>query len=409
LKLLPKLTLSFGGAVFLFLLFFSSNSSSFAGEIPAAKKYIKNGGYALAKNGKTLYSSALKTPFIPASTIKLVTSLAALKILGQDFRFHTKFFLDAEQNFIIQGFGDPFLVSEKVTRIAERLVTLGLTDIEDIILDDSAFDLESVPEGSTGTKNPYDVNCSALAVNFNTLPLKVYQDAKVRSPENQTPYIPLMGWIGKKLKSGYHRINVDAFPQHRNISNSLRYTGELFETLLAKQGINVSGNIRHGKKPKNARLLLDLHYSPPVKEIIRQMLLYSNNFMANQLYLALGVKHFGYPANWLKSRLVMRNFINQELHLNEKQIIMVEGAGLSDRNRITPEAFIIILEHFRPHVSLIPVKYGTRMKSGTLNKTGVFCYAGYIPDGKHSRSFVILLNQKQNRRDQILKLLYRQK
>jgi len=408
LKLLPKSTLSIWRAVFLFLLLFNSSTISNAGEIPALQKYIKNGGYALAKNGKLLYSHEFKTPFIPASTLKLVTSLAALKLLGQNFHFHTKFFLDAEQNLIIQGFGDPFLVSEKITAISEQLVNLGLTSIEDIILDDSAFNLESVPEGSTGTKKPYDVNCSALAVNFNTLPLKVYRDAKVTSPESQTPYIPLMGEIGKRLKSGYHRVNVDAFSQHSNLSNSLRYSGELFQTSLAKQGISSRGILRHGKKPNNATLLLDFSAQESIAELIESCLLSSNNFMANQLYLALGVRRFGYPASWLKSRLVMLDFIRQDLQLNEKQITMVEGSGLSDRNRITPEALITVLEHFRPYASLIPVKYGTRMKSGTLNKTGVFCYAGYIPDGKRSRSFVILLNQRQNHRDQILKILYRQ-
>ena len=130
--------------------------------------------------------------------------------------------------------------------------------------------------------------------------------------------------------------------------------------------------------------------------------------MANQLYLALGAKRFGFPATWQKSRLVMAEFIADDLKLSPNQITMVEGSGLSNKNRITAEALILVLEHFRTHASLIPIKYGTRMKSGTLNKSGVFCYAGYIPNGKSSRAFVILLNQKHNRRDQILKILYQQ-
>jgi len=130
--------------------------------------------------------------------------------------------------------------------------------------------------------------------------------------------------------------------------------------------------------------------------------------MANQLYLALGVKRYGFPATWEKSRLVMADFIADDLQLTPNQITMVEGSGLSSKNRISPEALLLILERFRSHALLIPIKYGTRMKSGTLNKSGVFCYAGYIPNGRSSRSFVILLNQKRNRRDQILKILYQQ-
>ena len=407
LKLLPKSTTSIFGAVFIFVLLFSSNTA-FAREIQAIQKHIQNGGYALAKNGKILYASELKTPFIPASTIKLVTSLAALKILGPDFRFHTKFFIDKEQNLIIQGFGDPFLVSEKVTRITQRITDLGIKRIHDIILDDHAFTLDSAPDGSTGSKNPYDVNNSALAVNFNTLPLSVYRRAKIQSPEAQTPYIPLMGQVGFNVSSGYHRVNVDAFPRQGELSNSLRYCGELFQALLERQGIKVIGTIRHGKRSEDSQLLLDFTASETVEELIESCLLSSNNFMANQLYLALGVKRFGFPATWQRSRLVMANFIAKELQLGSSQITMVEGSGLSNKNRITPEALLIVLEHFRSHASLIPIKYGTRMKSGTLNKSGVFCYAGYIPNGRSSSAFVILLNQKHNRRDQILKILYRQ-
>ncbi len=407
MKLLRKSTTFFFGAVFLFVLLSAINLAS-AREIPAIQKHIQNGGYALAKNGKILYASELKTPFIPASTIKLVTSLAALKILGPDFRFHTKLFIDKERNLIIQGFGDPFLVSEKITRITQRIAELGISEIQNIILDDHAFALDSATDGSTGSKNPYDVHNSALAVNFNTLPLHVYRRAKIESPEVQTPYLPLMGQIGANLPSGYHRVNIDAFLRQGELSNSLRYCGELFQALLEKHGVQVRGTIKHGKRTEDSQLLLDFTASETVEELIESCLLSSNNFMANQLYLALGITRFGFPATWQKSRLVMADFIADDLQLSPDQITMVEGSGLSKRNQITPGALLVVLEHFRSHASLIPLKYGTRMKSGTLNKSGVFCYAGYIPNGKNSSAFVILLNQKRNSRDQILKILYRQ-
>ncbi len=408
MKLLRKTTFLFFGAVFLFVHLICFSPFLFAAEIPALQKQIQNGGYALAKNGKILYSINFTTPFIPASTIKLVTSLAALKILGPDFSFHTKLYLDKKQNLIIQGFGDPFLVSEKVAYLTRLVRESGVTEIADIILDDFAFALDLPPDGSGGSKKPYDVNNSALAVNFNSLPVHVYQGARVQSSEPQTPFIPIMGEIGSQLSTGYHRVNVDAFPQQGVLSNSLRYSGQLFQVLLAAQGIKVNGTIKHGKVTEDATPLLDFKASETVSTLIESCLLSSNNFMANQLYLALGVKRFGFPATWQKSRAIMNDFITQELKLSPKQLTMIEGSGLSTKNRTTPEALITVLEHFRPYASLIPIKYGTRMKSGTLSKTGVFCYAGYIPDGKTDRSFVILLNQKRNSRDQILKVLYMQ-
>lgn len=408
MKLLVRLCPCFLGAVFLFAAFPNTAQICLASDIPAANKYIQNGGYALSKNGKVIRSVNSDTPFIPASTIKLVTSLAALEILGPDFRFHTRIYLDGNHDLIIQGLGDPFLVSEKVDSITKLLAEQGITTIHNIILDDYAFALDSAADGSQNSKNPYDANCSALAVNFNSLPLQVLHEAKVKSPESQTPYLPIMGLIGKNLTSGFHRVNIDAFPQQTKLPNSLFYCGQLFQAFLEKHGIQVKGEIKHGHVPADTLPLLNYIASETLSDLVESCLLSSNNFMANQLYLALGVKKYGFPATWQKSQDVMATFIKEELQLKEQQLTMVEGSGISPKNRITPEAMLLVLERFRNHASLIPVKYGTRMKSGTLTKTGVFCYAGYIPNGEENGSFVIFLNQKRNRRDKILKLLYRQ-
>jgi D-alanyl-D-alanine carboxypeptidase/D-alanyl-D-alanine-endopeptidase (penicillin-binding protein 4) len=408
IKLLLKLYPCFLGAVFLFTSFPNTVQVCLANEIPAANQYIQNGGYALSRNGKITHSTNSNTLFIPASTIKLVTSLASLEILGPDFRFHTRIYLDAKQNLIVQGFGDPLLVSEKVNTITKLVAEQGIIQIQDIILDDYAFSLDSPVDGSQNSKRPYDVNCSALAVNFNSLPLQIIHEAKVKSPESQTPYLPIMGQIGKNLSSGIQRVNIDAFPEQTKLSNSLLYCGQLFQVFLEKHGIQVNGSIKHGHIPAKTEPLLDFIASETVSALIESCLLSSNNFMANQLYLALGVKKYGFPATWEKSQRAMKTFIEEELQLSKQQLTMVEGSGLSSKNRITPEAMLLVLERFRSHAALIPIKYGTRMKSGTLTESGVFCYAGYIPKGKENEPFVIFLNQRQNRRDKILKLLYRQ-
>ena len=392
---------------FFFLCTFLARAPLQAQEIPEANKYISRGSYALASQGTIQYSFNATQQLIPASTIKLVTTLAALQILGADYSFNTSLFLDKQQNLIIKGYGDPFLVSEKVARIAALVAEQGVNEIEDIILDDSAFSLSSTPPGTTNSKNPYDVNCGALAVNFNTIPLQVYQQAKITSPERQTPYLPVMGRIGAKLSSGYHRVNVDAFPGNGKISNSLQYCGELFKALLAKQGVQTKGTIRRGKLSASAQPLIMYKASESIAELTQACLLSSSNFMANQLYLALGVQRYGYPATWEKSRRVMHDFITDYLKLSPQQLQMVEGSGIAVENLATAEALIVVLEHFRPYTALIPMKYGTRMKSGTLKDTGVFCYAGYIPGKGGTRSFVILLNQQKNHRDAVLKALYR--
>ena len=396
------------GAAFFILSFLLLPPVVQARELPEVQKYIKNGGYALSKKGRTVFSQNLEKNYIPASTIKLITSLAALEILGPDYRFSTRLYLDKEKNLYIQGSGDPFLVSEKVTIIAQIIAGQGISEIEDIILDDSAFALETGTAGSENSKNPYDAQCAALGVNFNSLPLRVVRQVKVQSAEPQTPYLPLMGQIGKGLATGNHRVNINAFPDSGSLSNSLLYTGQLFQSLLEQHGIKVTGEIKNGHVAPDTALLLNYVAEETVTDLVRSCLQSSNNFMANQLYLAIGATVYGLPAKWEKSRKAMNTFIHNTLKLDDKQIVMVEGAGLSPQNRISPEAMILVLEKFKPYLSLIPIKHGVRMKSGTLRKTGVFCYAGYFMKGKDVDPFVILLNQKQNRRDKILKRLYLQ-
>lgn len=409
-KLLRKIHYSiFSGAVLFFFVSLFLPCLSQSGELPKLRKYISNGGYALSTNGKTLFSKNLTTPFIPASTLKLVTSLAALEILGPDHFFSTYIYRDTQGTLYVKGSGDPFLVSEKIRTIARLIAEKGVTEINDIILDDTAFALEHlITDGSINSSNPYDVGCTALGVNFNTVPLKVLQHAKVESPESQTPYLRIMGSIGKNLNSGFHRVNVDAYPRQSKLANNLLYFGQLFQTLLEEQGIMVKGTIKQGVVPQETKLLLQYTAEETTGDLVKSCLLSSNNFMANQLYLAIGVKQYGSPATWKKSQKALTAFIHNSLGLRNQHITMVEGSGLSMKNRITPEALLVVLEQFKPYASLLPIKYGVVMKSGTLRKSGVFCYAGLIHRGKDTSCFVILLNQKQNNRDKILKVLYHQ-
>lgn len=397
--------ISSGGAVLLTLFLFLLSHSIEARELSGLQKDVIHGGYALSQNGKISVSKDLDKTFIPASTIKLITTLAALEILGPDYRFTTRIFLDREQNLYIQGSGDPFLVSEKVTSIARLIADRGITKIQNLILDDSNFALEGGVDGSVNSQNPYDANCSALGVNFNTLPLNVINSAKIISSEPQTPYLPLMGRIGKNLKNGQHRVNINAFPDQGTLSNTLRYCGELFLATLQQQGVQITGEIKQGKIPSDIPPLVHYIARETVSDLVRSCLLSSSNFMANQLYLAIGIAKYGVPATWEKSQRTVNAFIRERLHLQGTQVTMVEGSGLSQKNRISPEAMIQVLETFKPYASLLPRKYGIRMKSGTL--TGVYCYAGYFKKGSTLNPFVILLNQKANRRDQVLKTLYR--
>jgi D-alanyl-D-alanine carboxypeptidase/D-alanyl-D-alanine-endopeptidase (penicillin-binding protein 4) len=80
-----------------------------------------------------------------------------------------------------------------------------------------------------------------------------------------------------------------------------------------------------------------------------------------------------------------------------KNIVQVEGAGLSRENRVTAQAILQLLQAFRPYAGLLRLEQEGAMKTGTL--TGVYTLAGYLPGGE---SFVILLNQPTNNRSEVL-------
>jgi D-alanyl-D-alanine carboxypeptidase/D-alanyl-D-alanine-endopeptidase (penicillin-binding protein 4) len=374
----------------------------FAAQPAAATGLIDHGGYILAGNPSMAIAENAATPFVPASTLKIITALAALEILGPDHRFATRISRDHQNNLYVQGGGDPFLLTEHISSIAKKLYDSGVRQIGDLIIDDSVFALDTVTDGCENTTNPYDAWNSGLAVNFNSIAIKVAADHSISPDDPKVPMLPMMKAIGATLPPGHHHVNVNAFTARGRLSNTQRYTGELFTALLQQQQIRATGKIKAGLTPPQAAPILTYRSELTVRDMLGQCLKYSNNFVANQLFLACGAKRFGPPATWDKGRAALQAFIKEDLGVSEAELMMVEGSGLSRNNRITPRAMITALRKFSPYRDLLPVKKGVPLKSGTL--TGVYCYAGYLPL-QEDAPFVILLNQPQNNRDEILHLL----
>lgn len=360
-------------------------------------RLIANGGFILTKDNTVVASKNLDTFFIPASILKIATSLAALTILGPDFRFQTHFFLSETSDLYTKGFGDPSLTSEEVSNIVKNLLDRGVHQINNIFLDDSAFLLEKSADGRSNSLNPYDADNSALATNFNTIHILIEAGGHITSAEEQTPTLPLMLELGKNLGQGKHRINIS-----KNRENILRQTGQLFRAIQRKQNISGRGKISRKTVPHNLLPIYSHSSSKSLDELIAGLMLYSNNFIANQIFLACGAHQMGYPATWEKSRNVFQNFFS-DMGLGDQQIILLEGSGLSRKNRITPAAMGKILQAFLPHAHLLAKERGMFIKSGTL--TGVYSYAGYLTGKERLDPFVLILNQRKNKRDDILNLL----
>jgi D-alanyl-D-alanine carboxypeptidase/D-alanyl-D-alanine-endopeptidase (penicillin-binding protein 4) len=365
-------------------------------------RFIDNGGYAVKKDSRIIAAHNLHTMFVPASIVKIAISLVALRILGPQYRFETYFFMDAKQNLYIKGFGDPFLISEEIVIIVRELKKIGCQRINDIYLDDTAFDIPTIADGSGLSDNPYDAQNNALAVNFNTVNVKKDQTGKVRSAEEQTPILPLMAELSEKLEPGIHRINISRGRTGRNeIIN--RYAGELFRAFQHKEKIPGDGIIVFKKTPENLTPYYTHQSSKALEDIIAPLMLFSNNFIANQLYLTMGAKLYGYPATWEKSRMAVEDNLLKEFKLSAGEIRIVEGSGLSRKNMVTPSAMIQLLDFFKPYSGFLPQAGGKFLKSGTLK--GVYSYGGYFSENNNLDSFVLMLNQEENTREQLLQEL----
>ncbi len=360
---------------------------------------VRNGGVGVVDRHGTFRGCALDTPFIPASILKISTALVALQVLGPDFRFRTELYLDSAGNLTIRGVGDPMLVSEEVDLIVRELRARGVRRVRSIAIDPSAFALETDVPGRGDSANPYDAAVGPVAVNFNTVPLLVGKGF-VRSAEPQTPTLPLMQEMGRGLKPGRYRLNIcnTSLPPHQVMA---RYTAELFRAVFLRN--NIACGSRWLIRPVPAgRVPFHVHLaSADLERVCAAMLRYSNNYIANLVFLATGARRYGYPATWEKARqAVGRELASLLGPEGATRIHQVDGAGLSRENRVTARVMLELLQAFRPHLRLLPEHGPVRMKTGTLQ--GVYNLAGYLDTGL---PFVVLLNQPQNRRLALLSRL----
>lgn len=360
-------------------------SFGFAEDALSRYSALQDAGLLLVDTrGNPLISDHPSKPFIPASTVKLVTAWLALIHWGEDYRFQTDFFLDtATDTLWVKGSGDPFLISEELERIASKLKLQGLTKIKAIGLDTSLFQQNLLLPGTEHTNNPYDAVPSAVAANFNTINVKKVQ-GRVVSAESQTPLTDYAKTMSRQLKKGILRVNTG-----RNPHDAEKYFAELLAAFLRKQGVVTEDTIIIGQVPVQEVYYSHLN-SRTLAEIIRPMLEYSTNFIANQLVLVLSAEAYQTPANPDDVQRYMEEKLVQHFHW--KNFTLKDGAGLSRENHLSPAQLVELLQAFRPWKHLMPeIEPGVFAKSGTLNNVSTL--AGYIVKNDTWEPFALMMNE----------------
>jgi len=334
-------------------------------------------------DGNELVAQNADQPFVPASVNKIVTAWLAMEVLGGDYRFKTRFYLDENRVLYVQGGGDPFLISEELALLAPELVAaIGKEPITGIVLDASYYPADLRIPGIEDTNEAYDALNSAFAVNFNTIHA-VRSGNTVRSAEKQTPITPLaISQFRMRGPKGRSRISLTQDPEV-----SLLYAGELLAAFIDQAGGSVKGEITVGPVPQGLAPVYVHNQSRALSEILTQMLLGSNNYIANQVFLEIGAQRLGGPVSLEKSLKVANEML--AAHGLAEAVHLEEGSGISRGTSFTARGLAKVLHLFEPHADLLKGR-NSKYKTGTMS--GVRTLAGYAETAKHGRvRFVIAL------------------
>ena len=343
-------------------------------------------------------------PVNPASVMKLVTTYAAMDLLGADYTWNTRFYTDGtiEQgvlrgNLYVRGDGDPKFVLERIQAAFLALQDKGVRVVlGDIILDHSAFELAAADPGAFDGESlrPYNTTPDALLVNFKSVVLTFQPDgangvARVISEPPMAGLaidatVPLArvgtgcgDWRGG-LQARFDDANSIRFegryPQSCGelkwpvaYQDPASYAARAMEGLWRASGGAITGHARSGLTPPGATLLHEAT-SLPLSDIITDVNQWSNNVMAQQVYLTLGrlvptpppqpVMSQGSvtnplvpmrPARFERSREVLENWWKRTFGIRSAVPVMDNGSGLSREERITPEALANLVRHASRH------------------------------------------------------------
>jgi serine-type D-Ala-D-Ala carboxypeptidase/endopeptidase (penicillin-binding protein 4) len=323
--------------------------------------------------GRTVISINEHKKLVPASILKILTSLSALHYLGRDHRYITEFYLDRHSNLKINGSGDPLLISEIVNNISGRLASIigSSIVINDLVVDDSYFNQPLTIPGVSSSSQPYDAPNGALCVNFNTVFFKRTKSGYI-SAEAQTP---LLLYAEKKIRARKLK-NGRFILSHIKNENTI-YAGMLFQYFLIQNGVQMSGTVKLGRVNQNYDKLIYRYVSKySLTQVISKLLEHSNNFITNQLFITSGIEALGPPGNLEKGVAAALRYTANILQINDVSI--VEGSGISRQNRVSAYQMLYVLNKFQPHHQLMRQEGREFYKTGTLS--GVSTRAGYIAD-----------------------------
>jgi serine-type D-Ala-D-Ala carboxypeptidase/endopeptidase (penicillin-binding protein 4) len=395
------------------------------------------------ESGQVAASFNPSTPRSPASTIKVVTTFAALDSLGPAYTWHTQALIQGalddgvlDGDLILKGGGDPYMTLERWWSFVQELRARGLHTLRgDIVIDDTAFALPAEdPAAFDGRPHQaYNAEPSAIMVNFQSVEFRLVPNpgahrvdiAATPAPidlaiDNRIALlagpcsgraarvafeVPSVEWDRVEF-TGFLSPQCDARSITRVLLSAPSYAFGTFVQLWRESGGTFDGKWRVAAAPVTATPFLSFD-SLTLAEVVRLTNKFSNNLMARHLLLTLGAERFGAPATLDKGVRAMSAWAQERgLPLSEMQID--NGSGLSRTTRISVLEMAAVLRaayhsRYAPEfIASLPLagidgtlrsrmrssQPGTaRLKTGHLD--GVSGIAGYVT-GASGKVYVVV-------------------
>jgi len=319
----------------------------------------------------------------PGSIMKLITTFAALELLGPNHRWDTDFLTDGvmvgdtlKGNLYVRFGGDPKLTIERLWTTLRDLPHMGISRIEgDLVLDGSYFEVDggfpAFEDNGDNPHAPFLVEPSAYLTNLNLMHFQVRADERgtqawstpslgevvidnrvIATAEAPCPSRRSFEW--QPIFHDDHRVTVRVtgeLPQGCRTTSYLsllpqeQYTASLIRSLLSDLGVTISGEDLTGATPEEARLVMQTT-SPDLVSMVRDINKWSSNVMARQLLLTIGAENRLENENddrvagirviydWLESK-----------GINTAGMVIDNGAGLTRHGRISSRQGAQILQH----------------------------------------------------------------
>jgi D-alanyl-D-alanine carboxypeptidase/D-alanyl-D-alanine-endopeptidase (penicillin-binding protein 4) len=387
------------------------------------------------EDGEPVYGRNADRLFIPASCMKILSGGVALELLGGEYRFVTEVIADSmpvdgviEGNLYVVGSGDPFLVSERLWMLAREIHHRGISLVRgDLVADVHFFDDETYPASWGGQDSQaYHAMISPFSVNFNTFAFHVYpgshsagkpriipdfdidnyalnNSATTASGESNSFWIDRIdgerdGSLAQRFfASGNIRPDRSPFTVYRSVSNVPYHGLVVLKEIMQQVGIQCEGKLRTGAAPATS-VMITAFESKPFSLIVRDLLKYSNNFIAEQVLKTLGAIREGEPGTREKGLRAVQKHL-EILGLWQKDFHFDDASGLSRENRISPFLLVAYLRHISGSCAVFPEFEsalalggidGTlktrcsnssatgRVRAKTGNLTGISTVSGYL-------------------------------